>query len=255
MRRIVFLICAIGSFVYGIAQTSTLAITTDKTTSLIFPFPIRHVDRGTKDVLVQQVKGVANILLLKAASSKFPETNVSVVTGDGSVYTFVVTYAEQLDVPVVHVPEQKDATIATYANGILDNPRTMRGIHDRKFEVCASVQGLYIRDATLYVQIRLSNQSSIDYDVDQLTFLIRDKKKSKRTAVQENELTPLHISGNAKLVKAHDVSSFVVALDKFTIPDAKLFLIQLMEKNGGRHLRLKLRNNQLVRSIILPALR
>src|SRR5690606_4811501 len=182
-------------------------------------------------------------------------TNLSVVTGDGSVYCFVVTYTGQLAVPVYHLPPMKDATIATYANGILDNHRTMRGVRDRKWEMEASVHGIYIKDDVIYYQLLLCNHSTIDYDIDLLKFYIRDKNKSKRTAVQENELTPLHISGNARQVKACDFSMIVVALDKFTVPDAKYLAVQLMEKNGGRHLLLKVNNNNIIKAIPLPDLR
>jgi hypothetical protein len=242
-------------FVSAYAQTSSLQITTDKTTSLIFPFPIRHVDRGTKDVLVQPVKEADNILLVKAASVKFPETNLSVVTGDGSVYSFKVNYTDQPENWIYYLPELKKSTIATYANGILDNHRTVRGIGDRKWNIAASVNGIYIKDDVMYYQILLCNQSTIDYDIDLLKFYIRDKRKSKRTAAQENELTPLHISGNTRKVKACDFSMIVVALDKFTIPDAKYLAIQLMEKNGGRHLLMKVNNNKIIRSIPLPDLK
>ena len=255
MKRFVCMDCALGLLVSLHAQTSSLPITTDKTTSLIFPFPIRHVDRGTKDILVQQVKEANNILLVKAASVKFPETNLSVVTGDGSVYSFVVTYTGQLTVPVYHLPPMKNATIATYANGILDNHRTMRGARDGKFDMSAEVYGMYIKDDVLYFQLLLCNHSSIDYDIDLLKFYIRDKKKSKRTAAQENELAPLHISGNARKVKACDFSMIVVALDKFTVPDAKYLAVQLLEKNGGRHLLLKVNNNKIIKAVPLPDLR
>ncbi len=254
MKRFVCMVCAIGLLVSVYAQPTSLPITTDKTTSLIFPFPIRHVDRGNKDVLVQQVKEADNILLVKAASATFPETNLTVVTGNGSVYSFVVTYTVQLAVPVYHLPPMKSATISTYANGILDNHRTMRGIRDRKFDMSAEVYGMYIKDDVLYFQLRLCNHSSIDYDIDLLKFYVRDKKKSKRTAVQENELSPLHISGNARQVKACDFSMIVVALDKFTITDAKYLAVQLLEKNGGRHLLLKVKNRHIIRSIPLPDL-
>lgn len=255
MKRIVCLVCVCWMFVSACAQTSSLQITTDKTTSLIFPFPIRHVDRGTKDVLVQPVKEADNILLVKAASVKFPETNLSVVTGDGSVYSFKVNYTDQPENWIFYLPELKKSTIATYANGILDNHRTVRGIRDRKWDIAASVNGIYIKDDVMYYQILLCNQSTIDYDIDLLKFYIRDKRKSKRTAAQENELTPLHISGNTRKVKACDFSMIVVALDKFTIPDAKYLAIQLMEKNGGRHLLMKVKNNKIIRAIPLPDLR
>jgi hypothetical protein len=255
MKRLVCLIFGCWLLVSAYAQSSSLAIATDKTTSLIFPFPIRHVDRGTKDILVQQVKEADNILLVKAASEKFPETNLSVVTNDGSVYTFRVSYTNDPSVWVWRVPVQNEVTLATYCNGILDNKRTMRGIGDHSWDMLAKVIGIYIKGDVIYYQLKLDNQSPINYDLELLKFYIRDKKKGKRTASQENELTPLYVAGNTSQVKANTTNTIVVALDKFTIPDRKYLAIQIMEKNGGRHLLIRVDNRKIIRAILLPDLR
>ncbi len=254
MKRFVCLIMVSWSFVSAMAQTS-LCISTDKTTSLVFPFAIRHVDRGTESVLVQPIKEVPTILLLKAASKDFPETNLSVITDDGSIYSFVVCYEKKPAVWVYHLPINKNATLATYANAILDNGQTIRGIKDKKWEMLAQIKGIYIRGDVIYYQLYLVNQSPVDYDIDLLRFYIRDKKKSKRTAIQENELKPLYVAGNITQVKATSNSVIVVALDKFTIPDAKYLAVQFMEKNGGRHLSMKVSNRKIMQAIPLPDLK
>ena len=254
MKRLMCLICGCWIFVSAMAQTSSLFITTDKTTSLVFPFAIRHVDRGTKDILVQQVKEAENILLVKAFTKSFSETNLSVVTDDGNVYTFVVNYEEKPATWVYNLPVNKKATITTYANGILDNPGTAKGLKDKKWDMVSKVIGIYIKENTIYYQIGISNESPIDYEIDMLRFYIRDKKKGKRTAVQENELKALHKAGNQTRVKAHQQNILVVALEKFTIPDAKFLIVQIMEKNGGRHLYMKVNNKNIMKAIALPDL-
>ena len=254
MKRFVCLIMVSWSFVSAMAQTS-LCISTDKTTSLVFPFAIRHVDRGTESVLVQPIKEVPTILLLKAASKDFPETNLSVITDDGSIYSFVVRYEKKPAVWVYHLPINKNATLATYANAILDNSQTIRGIKDKKWEMLAQIKGIYIRADVIYYQLYLVNQSPVDYDIDLLRFYISDKKKSKRTAMQENELKPLYVAGNMTQVKANSNSVIVVALDKFTIPDAKYLAVQVMEKNGGRNLFMKISNRKIMQAIPLPDLK
>lgn len=235
------------------AQTP-LSITTDKTTSLIFPFPIKYVDRGTKDVIVQPVKEDERILLVKAANKQFTETNLSVVTGDGNVYEFTVNYVPQPAELVFHLPPNKKASISAYANAILNNPpkRIVKVDHGG---VITKLIGIYIKDEVIYYQLEIHNHSPLDYDIDLLKFFIVDKKKSKRTAMQENELLPLHVAGNKTKVKAYNFSVIVVALDKFTIPDAKFLGIQMMEKNGGRHFNLKVYNGQILKAKILPDLR
>lgn len=234
------------------AQTP-LSVSTDKTTSLIFPFPIKYVDRGTKDVIVQPVKEDERILLVKAASKQFTETNLSVVTGDGNVYEFTVNYTAQPAVLVMHLPPNKKATISAYANAILNNPpkRIMKLEHGG---VITRVIGIYIKDEVIYYQLEIQNHSPLDFDIELLKFFIADKKRSKRTSMQENELLPLYIAGNKSKVKAYNFSVIVVALDKFTIPDAKFLGIQLMEKNGGRHFNLKVYNGQILKARVLPEL-
>ena len=235
------------------AQTP-LSITTDKTTSLVFPFPIKYVDRGTKDVIIQPVKEAENLLLVKAACKDFPETNLSVVTGDGNVYTFTVTYSQNPRELILHLPPNKNANISTYANILLNNsPRRIVRVEHSK--VISKVSGIYIKDDVIYFQLEIHNHSPLDYDIELLKFFIVDKKKTKRTAVQENELIPLHVAGNKGKVKAYNFSVIVVALDKFTIPDAKFLRVLMMERNGGRHFNLRVYNNQILKARILPDIR
>lgn len=254
MKRLVCLVTVSSLFISSMAQTS-LCITTDKTTSLVFPFAIRHVDRGTQSILVEPVKEVPTILLVKAAAKNFTETNLSVVTDDGSLYSFEVCYDSNPNLWVYNLPVNQKASLATHANAILDNGQTIRGIKDKKWDMMAQIEGIYIKDDVIYYQLFLSNESPIDYDIDLLRFYIRDEKKSKRTAIQENELKPLYIAGNTSQIKANSSSVIVVALDKFTIPDAKYLAVQIMEKNGGRHLFMKVNNRKIMKAIPLPDLK
>jgi hypothetical protein len=248
------MVCAISVFVSSFAQTPNLQIATDKTISLVFPYPIRHVDRGTKDVLVQPIEEADNILLVKAASKDFAPTNLSVVTGDGSVYSIAVSYGETSSW-IYRFPVQLKTFVSTYANSILDNPKTIIGIKDASWDMIAKVIGIYIKDDVIYYQLDLQNQSPIDYDINFIRFYIRDKKKAKRTAIQEAEITPLYVAGNISCLKANTHNSIVVALNKFTIPDAKYLAIEIVEKNGGRNLLMKVNNRKIIKAISLPDLK
>ncbi|HTN05143.1 conjugative transposon protein TraN [Agriterribacter sp.] len=254
MKKLLLLVCGFILLSDSHAQTKELNIATDKTISLVFPFPVRHVDRGTRDILVQQVKEADNILLVKAAGKEFVPTNLSVITQDGSLYSFSVLYNADPVQWIYKLPANTKVSIATYSNGVLDNPATMSGIKDHKWDMEAAITGIYIKENVMYYQLRLKNYSPIDYDIDFLRFYIRDKKKGKRTATQENELKPLYIAGNIRQVKGNDQGTLVVALDKFTIPDAKYMAVEINERNGGRHLLMKIKNSRIIRAIPLPDL-
>jgi conjugative transposon TraN protein len=231
-----------------------LSVSTDKTVALIFPYPIKYVDRGTTDVIVQPVKENEKLLLVKAGLKNFTETNLSVVTGDGHVYSFVVNYALKPDSLLIELPEFRSASVETYAKSVADNAAVVKNITDKTWSVEASVTGIYIKEKIIYLQLLLCNHSAINYDIEVLRFFIRDQQKGKRTAAQENECVPLYMAGNTRQIKAYNFSVIVVALDKFTIPDAKNFCVQIMEKNGGRHLQLKIDNAKLVKAVVLPDL-
>ncbi len=251
MKRFVCLVFVCSMFFSSIAQTS-LCVTTDKTTSLVFPFAIRYVDRGSQSVLAQQVKDAPTILLVKAAAKDFIETNLSVVTDDGSVYSFAVCYDVRPAVMVYYLPINNKATTAMYANAILDNKKSVKKINDRKWKTDAEVIGIYVKNDVMFYQVRIKNNSAIDYNIDLIRFYIRDKRKSKRTSVQDIDLKPLHTVGNITNVKSHTASIMVFALEKFTIPDKKFMGVQIMERNGGRHLQMKLNNKDVIRAIPLP---
>lgn len=251
MKSIFISICCFGLAFVAKGQ-ATLCISTDKTTSLIFPFAIKHVDRGSQSILAQQVKDVPTILLVKAANNGFNETNLSVVTDDGSLYSFVVCYDLNPATWVHYLPVNNKATTAMYANGILDNAPTVKRIKDKKWQSVAEITGIYIKNDVLFYQLSIENNSSVDYTIDFVRFYIRDKKKGKRTAVQEIELKPIYTVGNLNKVKAENTSKLVFALDKFTIPDAKKLILQINEKNGGRHFSMLIKNKQLMQAVTLP---
>ncbi|WP_205514346.1 conjugative transposon protein TraN [Longitalea arenae] len=271
MKQFVMLIfvCSISLFALSQPVALRMGITTDKTTSLLFPAAIRHVDLGTPDVLAQQVKEAENLLLVKAGQADFKETNLTVVTADGRLYSFKVVYDPSPSM-LVHrlsacaAANNADITfqgellkpqdLEAYCKGILDNHRTMRGIADASWDVMARVDGIYIKDNVIFYQLLLFNQSTINYDVDFIRFYIRDKKKSKRTANQELEVKPLHVAGNTTSVEGMSRSIVSFALQKFTLPDAKYLAIEIMEKNGGRHLRLRVNHRKIVRAQVLPNL-
>lgn len=120
------------------------------------------------------------------------------------------------------------------------------GIKQKHSKMKASLKGIYISGNTLFFKMNLRNKSTISFDIDFVRFYIRDIKTAKRTVTQEQEMTPLASLGmGTKTVGGKDRKSLVFALNKFTLADSKTFVIEIYEKNGGRHLYLKIRNRDI----------
>ena len=73
-----------------------IEVTFSKTVHIIFPATIRYVDLGSADLLAAKADGTQNVLRVKAAQNGFSgESNLSVITDDGSYYSFNVKYADE----------------------------------------------------------------------------------------------------------------------------------------------------------------
>ncbi len=66
-----------------------LEVTYGKTVHILFPSEVRYVDLGSPDLIAGKADGAENVIRVKAAVRNFSgETNMSVITEDGSFYTF-----------------------------------------------------------------------------------------------------------------------------------------------------------------------
>lgn len=243
-------------------EAQTLEVTYNKTTSLVFPAVIKSVDRGSRDILAQKAKGVENILQLKAARHAFPSTNLTVITSDGIVHEFAITYAKApvslvLNIGVdslggdnavgtIFQTDMTETQLENYSSQISSNKRSIRFRNESNHKVGLSLRGIYIKDDVIFYHFRIRNQSNINYDVDFLRFYIEDKQKVKRTASQQVDKKPIYVYGNAERITGKSYSDVVYALEKFTIPDAKLLMIEVFEKNGGRNISLAIKNKTIV---------
>lgn len=238
-----------------------LEITSSKTSNIVFPFAIVSVDRGSKEILVQKAQGVENILQVKAASDSFPESNLSVVTADGKLTTFLVSYVEDpasLNLSVdpknranensIFTPKEdvNESIVRKHAQLVMDSKDYYPGLKNDKNDIALYLKGIFIEDDVLYFRFNITNWSNVGYDVDQFRFFIRDQRKAKRTASQEIEVLPLYISKEPEKIPGKTMDTHVFALPKFTIPDKKYLAVQLMERDGGRHLTLKIKNRHII---------
>lgn len=249
-------------------EFKNLHIGYSKTTSIVFPYAIKSIDKGSPDVLMQKAKGVENILLVKAAKENFNQTNLTIVTADNRLYVFVLNYDESC--PDLNIKADNTAVVSgnilfsmendnqkkieQYASLALSKKKKLEGLKRSRFEMKLDVTGIFIHQDILYFRLLVGNSSKINYEIDQLRFFIRDRKKSKRTASQEIEVIPLYSTPSSYVIPDKSEVDIVYAVSKFTIPEKKYLTIQLIEKNGGRHIEIDVKNNDLINLDVLNSL-
>jgi len=258
-----------------------LEVTYDKTVHILFPSAVRYVDLGSPNLIAGKADGAENVIRVKATVRNFrTETNMSVITEDGSYYSFNVKYADE---PLLLNVEMKDfihdgSTVNRPNNAqeiylkelgsespmmvhlIMkslhkENKRKVKHIGCKRFGIQYLLKGIYVHNDLLYLHTEIKNQSNVPFDVDYITFKIVDKKVAKRTAIQEQVLFPLRAYNYAVRVAGKKSERTVFCLQKFTIPDGKQLVVEMNEKNGGRHQTFTVENEDLVQTETINELR
>ena len=258
-----------------------LEVTFSKTVHIIFPSAIRYVDLGSADLLAAKADGAENVLRVKAALRDFSrESNLAVITEDGSYYTFNVKYADEpvklsvemtdfihdgeavnrpnnaMEIYMRELGSESPLLVKLIMKSIYkNNDREIKHIGSKRFGIQYTLKGIYTHNGLLYFHIQLKNSSNVPFDVDYITFKIVDKKVAKRTAIQEQVIVPLRAHNNLTLIGGKRTERVVFTLPKFTIPDDKHLIIELNEKEGGRHQSFTVENADLVRAKVINELK
>lgn len=251
-----------------------LEITYDKTVHVIFPAPVRYVDLGSPNLIAGKADGAENVIRVKATTRHFrQETNMSVITEDGNFYTFNVKYADEplllnvemcdfihdgesvnrpnnaMEIYLTELNNESPRLVRLIMKSVHENDkRRIRHIGSKRFGVQFLLKGMYTHSDLLYFHTQVKNTSHVPFDVDFITFKIVDKKVVKRTAMQEQVIYPLRAYNYVTRVNGRDSECTVFALPKFTIPDDKKLVVEMLEKQGGRHQRFEVVNEDLVRA-------
>lgn len=253
----------------GKIEPYEMEVTYDKTSHIIFPTAIRYVDLGSGNLIAGKADDAENVLRVKAAVKDFQsETNLSVITDDGRFYNFDVTYMDHPAVLNIDLLKMRNSVGRNAENEALfedlsdspslvnllmetiykQNKRNIKHIGSKSFGIQFLLKGIYTHNGKYYFHTELKNKTNVPFVLDFMSFKIVDKKIAKRTVIQENLLSPLrtyiplgHVSGKA-------VGQNVFLLDQFTIADDKVLLIEIFEKNGGRHQVLRVENSELVKA-------
>ncbi|KKK78594.1 hypothetical protein LCGC14_2842000, partial [marine sediment metagenome] len=106
--------------------------------------------------------------------------------------------------------------------------------------VTVRLKKVFVKNDVLFFPVQINNKGDINYDIDLVKFLIKDKKSGKRTANQTLELTPVYVYNEQGTVEKNTQLTQVFALEKFTINREKKLEVVVYEKNGGRNVNCKL---------------
>lgn len=247
-------------------------VTFAKTVHIIFPSAVRYVDLGSNWIIAGKADGAENVIRVKATTEGFPgETNFSVICEDGSFYSFNARYAhepEMLNIEMKDFLENGDTTDFSHTRMNLhfrelgnespllvklimqsiykEDRREIRHLGCKRFGVQFLLKSVHSHNGLFYFHTETRNRSNVAFRTDFIRFKIVDKKVPKRTAIQERVIDPVRSYNEVLVTDGKSDVRTVYAVPQFTIPDDKLLVIELFEKDGGRHQTIRVENADLV---------
>lgn len=243
-----------------------LGVSNVKTVHVIFPAEIKEVDAGTADILVQITPSFNNVLKVKSTvKESFPETNLTVLTADGGLYSFLITYQKNPEILNVNIGKnlgsdvrESEALAINYFSKteyldselnesyvvidnnlqrIVNNRPFIRNVGVESLNVRSLLRGIYASDDMLYFGFSIENNTGIDYQIDFVKLYVKDKEQAKKMTSQEEELPVIRRFPVDDEITAKSERIFAIATPIRTIADNKVMEIEIYDKTGGRHLR------------------
>ena len=267
MKKTLFTIFVLLFLYEGMTQEKLFA-NESHTMTLFFPSPIRQAVTGADNYTFSYNRETAQHFGLLQAN-KGSESNLLVITQDGQVYSFLLSYRKQLPksyrfVEIAESIGRESKSIDQHstsplkvqskplelASGKKDLNMMKKGAEyvlarksaslktKRKDGLVFRLKELFYHLDHVYLELEIRNNSLIDFELDALEIYKVNGKNGRRSSYQMLRMKPLYIHSMPNKVRVGEKFSFVQIMPKFTLGDSERLLLELHEKKGNRMLRL-----------------
>ena len=260
------------AYVLPMAQSSVrpayaIQASTSKTTHLIFPYDIRYADLGSKDIAGEAVEKACNVFRLKAVShNPIMETNLTVVTADGRLFSFLITYKDNpdaltydltrllLDGDVSKAAKVSSGSRARLADNLnhqgeqaMNSRRKIRHVGYKTQGMNLFLKNILYKDDVMYLVLGMENTSKLDYDIDYLrTYVTQMKQAGESSATQDVPVDPIMVfDAGEGVIPRRDELTKVIAIERLTLEKDRRLIVQVGEESGGRQLLISIGPEEL----------
>jgi hypothetical protein len=272
-----------------VAQESrTIEVSYDRTTILIFPSDIPDPESVDAGVGVQAViSGGYRLKLASKKSTGFRNTSLYVELESGHYYLFELIFNNDPEKLIheisfeeakgtihrndnshllptassdgyVGTPEVNDQDVSqdiiNNTLTVIDRSPNVTGIGVKHRKFITWVESLYIKDNMVYLEMALSNESNMDYEINFIKFTINNKKRGANKVAQQNpEVKPVYVyNGNISTIKKSTGITKVMVFDKLGLSEKQYLLIEIYEKLGSRNVAFKVDSDRIINAKLLP---
>ena len=228
------------------------------TTVLIFPWAIKDVDRGIKEIGATRSAGMENILRIKAKQSFIDTSNLHVITSDGIIYPFAISYTQAPEQTTfkVNLPDStysalkarnSDDVNSREIDAVVQQIRTKGQRLNRRAKngfIVLFIKGIFIKDNLIFLKTEIVNRTNAPFEVDWAKIFITDRKDAKNTSKQSVTIDPIY-KDELPIIAGKGRDTWIIACKQRSVVRGRKMQLEIQEKNGGRNLTIEIRNKDL----------
>ena len=136
----------------------------------------------------------------------------------------------------IHKEQLAQAKIEENAHQIIRKKTLYHNITAKHGDIKLKVTGIYHSLEHCYIKYEIQNAGVIPYDIAYTEFGIKEKKRPKRTALNESILSPIRtLNADQKRVLPMRKNRYVAVFPKLAVPKDRILYLEVIE--DGRNLR------------------
>lgn len=194
----------------------------------------------------------ANLLLLPVIRSSVVKDSVSVSKPAGAKAVGVTNNPSG-----AKAAGMAQADLKRCCERIIHDVQRVYFLNDKNGKIRLQVRGVYAHGGALFFLLLLNNRSPLDYDVDSVRFLVTAVARGRQPPEAIKVLDPVYVYDStamipgATTIPGHSRVVTVFVLPRFTLPTGRQLVIDVRERNGGRHLKVQATNWTLERARLI----
>ena len=164
-----------------------------------------------------------------------------------SIGTPISDEKKEEKIAVIRMPEDSE-TLVLLKEEVRKQRRRIKHLGITEHDIKLTCQGIYSHDKVMLLHFKAKNRSRVPYDVDFIKLRVVDKSVVRRTISQRQEIHPIEDDPwtHPVIIPAKGSTDLVYAIERLTIPDEKLLIVELYEKKGGRNMSFRITNQDLL---------
>ncbi len=136
-----------------------------------------------------------------------------------------------------NIPKEINSDLYQKAISLLKEPHLYNYIGARHGDIQLKVTGIYHSLDNCFMVYEIRNRGAIPYDISYIEFGIKERKRPKKAALHEKKLPPIFtVKADITRVLPYQVNEYVAVFDKVTVPNDRLFYMEVVE--DGRNITL-----------------